>query len=200
MASQSLAQDLSDTVEAFYTEVQSKIPIGLSGEVFYLSPNGDVVNQTIMNLDVFVCESDADIVASKNYVVSLRDVFTTWNKGGTFNGTWYGYTPNYVGGNSSIGYRSGLSAWVYNSSNSSIEQPVNTTDYSFYTSILKYNKYDVKVRCYSTDSDNDYNGLVAAFAEDSSGKPHTLSFLRKLSNKDYEDSVWTCRIDACYDT
>lgn len=164
--------------------------------MFYLSPNGGAVKQTIMNLDVFVCESDDDIVASRDYVVSPQDVFTSWNKGGTYNGTWYGYTPNYIGG-----IRPGIDAWVYNSSKSSIEQTIGTTDYSFYTSPVGYDRYDIKVRCYSTGADSNYNGLIAAFAEDSSGKPHTLSFLRKLSPNDFaNESVWTCRIDACSDT
>ena len=76
VASQSLAKDLSDSVERFYADVQSKIPVGLCGQVFYLSPKGVPVKQTIMNLDVFVCESDADIVASRDYVVPRWDMFT----------------------------------------------------------------------------------------------------------------------------
>ena len=55
---------------------------------------------------------------------------------------------------------------------------MNTWGWSFYYSPLKYTNYDIEVELASTNSDNDYIGLVAAVNEDSSGKQHVLSFVR----------------------
>ena len=61
------------------------------------------------------------------------------------------------------------------------------------------------VGCYrrvNTTTTFKYSGLIAAFAEDSRGNPHTLSFLRKMTSpkgNSEDEPVWTCRIDACPD-
>lgn len=72
----------------------------------------------------------------------------------------------------------GYNFWVYNSAISSIIQPMNTNGWSFYYSPLKYTNYDIEVELASTNSDNDYIGLVAAVNEDVQGKQHVLSFVR----------------------
>ena len=55
---------------------------------------------------------------------------------------------------------------------------MNTNGWSFYYSPLKYTNYDIEVELASTNSDNDYIGLVAAVNEDVQGKQHVLSFVR----------------------
>ena len=55
-----------------------------------------------------------------------------------------------------------------------IYQPTNTTDYTGYVSNKKYNDYHFRIRCFVpndgvSDADDDFNGVVAAFATDDKG-------------------------------
>ena len=74
---------------------------------------------------------------------------------------------------------------------------MNTWGWSFYYSPLKYINYDIEVELASTNSDNDYIGLVAAVNEDSSGKQHVLSFIRVGGTNDKNNAyTWMAVVDA----
>ena len=69
---------------------------------------------------------------------------------------------------------------------------MNTSSYVGFISPKSYSSYDITVRCYSTGTDNDTIGLVAAFATDSNNKQHTLSFLRSPGGT---SASWVCLLD-----
>ena len=64
----------------------------------------------------------------------------------------------------------GAKYWVYNDAVSSIIQPMNTNDRTFYYSPMPYSTYEICVDIESYDNgDDDINGIVAAFGVDSNG-------------------------------
>lgn len=69
-----------------------------------------------MDLNIYVCENDADIASSKSARLNFMDVFNSWQRGGTYNGTWFGYNVNY----GDAGGRPGYSAWNYDDDKKSI--------------------------------------------------------------------------------
>lgn len=73
----------------------------------------------------------------------------------------------------------GYNYWVYNDSLSSVVQLVNVPDIAFYVSPSKYTDYVLDVECYSSDSDNDYIGLIGAYAVDSSTKKPSILYFMK---------------------
>lgn len=176
-------QDISGKADITYVNeqvaVKQDILSGAKGEVFYSNGNS-VFSQTILN-ESKVVTTTADLNACKNSAPSFEEVFNTWTKFSHLNGN-----DNAVA--------SELSAWTYDSSKDTIVQPQNTTSYCGFISPNTYSEYDITVRLYSTGSDNDTIGLVAAFATDPSGKQHTLSFLRSPGGT---DAKWICKVDYC---
>ena len=136
---------------------------GSNGEVVYHNGTG-VFTQSILNLG-YACVSTAEVNQCKNNAPSFSDVFNTWKKFSHKNAT-----------NDAI--PSEMTAWTYDSGTDTITQPLNTESYVGFISPKSYSSYDITVRCYSTGSDDDSIGLVAAFAKDSNGLEHTLSFIR----------------------
>lgn len=136
---------------------------GSNGEVAY--HNGtSVFTQSILNLG-YTCASAAEVNQCKNNAPSFSAVFNTWKKFSHKNAT-----------NDAI--PSEMTAWTYDSGTDTITQPLNTESYVGFISPKSYSSYDITVRCYSTGADDDSIGLVAAFAKDSNGLEHTLSFIR----------------------
>ncbi|MGN1393442.1 MAG: hypothetical protein ACI4V7_05280 [Succinivibrionaceae bacterium] len=176
-------QDISNKADITYVNeqvaVKQDILSGAKGEVFYSNGNS-VFSQTILN-ESKVVTTTADLNVCKNNAPSFEEVFNTWTKFSHLNGN-----DNAVA--------SELSAWTYDSSKDTIVQPQNTTSYCGFISPNTYSEYDITVRLYSTGSDNDTIGLVAAFATDPSGKQHTLSFLRSPGGT---DAKWICKVDYC---
>lgn len=122
-------------------------------------------------------------------------MFDTWTKFGHYQGKQYGKDSDYTGGSDP-----GYNHWSYNDSNKTILESTNSTDFTGFVSVKKHRDYSFTVRCYSTDGDDDFNGVVAAFATDSSGKQHTLSFIRTPNNTNTEvpDCLthhWYCALD-----
>lgn len=152
---------------------------GGSGEVLY--HNGvNVFSQALLNEGMVVLNTN-DLNKCKNNAPTFEEVFNTWTKFSHLNGV-----DNAVS--------SELSAWTYDSTKDTIVQPQNTTSYCGFVSPNTYSSYDITVRLYSTGSDDDTIGLVAAFATDSSGKQHTLSFLRSPGGT---SAKWVCKVDYC---
>ena len=176
-------QDISDKADITYVNeqvaVKQDILSGAKGEVFYSNGNS-VFSQTILN-ESKVVTTTADLNACKNNAPSFEEVFNTWTK------------FSHLDGNDNA-VASELSAWTYDSSKDTIVQPQNTTSYCGFISPNTYSEYDITVRLYSTGSDDDTIGLVAAFATDPSGKQHTLSFLRSPGGT---DAKWICKVDYC---
>ena len=152
---------------------------GANGEVAY--HNGTFVfTQSILNTG-YAVSTTADLNTCKNFSPSFSDVFNKWKKFSHFNGN-------------NDAKPSEMTAWTYDSSTDTITQPLNTESYVGFISPKSYSSYDITVRCYSTGADDDSIGLVAAFAKDTSGREHTLSFIRSPGGT---SAKWVAILDYC---
>jgi len=166
--------NISVDLTQFYTRdaVDSKLAVkqnivtGSEGEVLYHN-GSDVFTQFVMS-DGYVAETADDLALCKNFRPSFKEIFDTWYQFSHLNGTdhagTYGINGDYY--------------WIYDDQTEGIRETRNSNTYTGYVSPRSYSNYDVTVRCFSTDGDDDTIGLVAAFAKDANGREHTLSFLR----------------------
>jgi hypothetical protein len=166
--------NISVDLTQFYTRgeverrlaVKQNIVTGSEGEVLYHN-GSDVFTQFVMS-DGYVAETADDLALCKNFRPSFKEIFDTWYQFSHLNGTdhagTYGINGDYY--------------WIYDDQTEGIRETRNSNTYTGYVSPRSYSNYDVTVRCFSTDGDDDTIGLVAAFAKDANGREHTLSFLR----------------------
>ena len=154
---------------------------GGNGEVLY--HNGtNVYTQSLLN-EGMVVMNQTDMDKCVNNAPSFKEVFETWTPYSHLNGK----------DNASA---SELAAWVYDESLDTIRMPLNSTTITGYVSPKTFSDYDVTVRCYSNDSDDDQMGVVGAFAVDSTGKEHTLTFIASPYNNTGKVK-WCCKVDHC---
>ena len=178
----------SSRVDELLSLKQDKIS-GSDGEVAYLSSTG-IVSQTIMS-DGYVVDTEADLEKCKNNSPTFETVFNTWkrfsHKGSVddFEKDKERY-PN-----------SDYNKWTYIPSLDTVSQPNNSAAYTGFISPKSYSNYDITVRVYSDNGDDDFIGMVAAYAKDSNGKEHTLSFLRTTRGTgiNFQDCGWVCMLD-----
>lgn len=78
---------------------------------------------------------------------------------------------------SNIYNASEANAWYWDNSLQSFVQPKNTATFTGFVTQNLYDYYTHSVRCRSTDSDNDTNGVVIGFVFDENGHPNTLSII-----------------------
>jgi hypothetical protein len=73
-------------------------------------------------------------------------------------------------------------AWYWDNSLQSFVQPQNAVTYNGFVTQNLYDNYKHTVRLYSSDSDDDINGVVIGFVFDDNGYPHTLSAVIQRGN------------------
>lgn len=73
-----------------------------------------------------------------------------------------------------------MEAWQFNSTTNSIECTINSATYIGFVSPDRYQNYVLETRVSSVNSDDDYIGIVLAYATDSNGQVHTLEAFRTL--------------------
>ena len=162
-------------------DLKQDLLTGNNGEVLY--HNGQsVLSQSILNEGMIVLNT-SDLDKCKNNAPSFQEVFNSWKKFSHLNGVDNAKPTE-------------MSAWTYSEKDNTVVQPLNTESYCGFVSPKSYSNYDITVRLYSTGSNDDVIGMVAAFATDSDGKEHTLSFLRTPWNNTgiYK---WVCKVDHC---
>jgi len=212
---------------------------GRDGEVPYLgrdgAPKDGYSPETILRGDVYVCESPDDETKSLAENVTMKEVFTSWIKGGhrqVGSATkWYGYDADYdrdvddkwtlqawLDRNRDRGTQPqqlrqlgdgapgsgwdwlddqsramlGFPLWFYNSSTSSVIQPSNTQDTSYYVSPYEMRSYDITVRCKGYSGDDDVVALIAAMNErtvDGRTVPVYLAASRTPNNQNTNGSM-----------
>jgi len=170
-----LQQDLSQLAAS----VSSKQPIitGAKGEVAYHN-GSSVFMQPLMN-EGFAVSTPEELQACKDTSPSFEEVFNTWQRFSHLDGS-----DNAV--------EADLNNWYYDTGRNTVVQPNNSTSYTGFIAPKSYSAYDVTVRVYSDNTDDDTIGLVAAFARDSNGKEHTLSFVRAAKGT---GATWACIVD-----
>lgn len=181
------SENLSTLISSFVETTISDDYIGSNGEVRYVSPSGKI-DQTILNNLIYICDNNTDLEKCVNSNISFKDIYNTWKMGGRVvvqpNNTpkWYGFTDYPLSG-SIQGDDMGYKYWYYDVDYDTIVQPNNTSDDTFFYSGSKYTDYDITLRCYSTNTDDDWIGFVLAFIEDSpTGTPQFLVAYRSPQN------------------
>lgn len=142
---------------------------------------------------IYACETNEEVEKCKESIPTMEQVFNKWVRFGHNKGKQYGIDADYDGGQ-----RPGAGTWSYDSTQKSIKQPINTTDFTGFVSNKMYYDYQFRIRCYSTDGDDDFLGIVMGFVEDANGRQHTLSLIRSPQSSDKETfpSRWAVFLDA----
>lgn len=139
---------------------QNQITGNLGDVVYHNGTN--VFTQRVLD-EGYVVNTTADLNKCKNDTTAPEIVLNTWKRFSILNGV-------------SNAKPAEIEAWTFN--NSTFLQPLDTESFVGLVSDKSYSNYEVIVKCFSTGSDDATIGIVAAYAVDSSGKEHTLSFLR----------------------
>ena len=168
----------ADMVKPYIINKQDVIT-GAEGEVLYHN-GSSVLSQTLLNEGMIVTSAD-EMSECKTELPSFKEVFESWKAYSHLNGA------NNVSSDE-------LSAWVYDETLDTIRMPLNSTTITGYVSPKTYSKYDITVRLYSDDSDDDQMGIVGAFAVDTEGKEHTLTFICSPYNNSGAVK-WCCKVD-----
>lgn len=119
---------------------------------------------------------------TKDDLLNLQEIF---NSGIRFshNNTW-----------NNISVPSDINQWYYNSVVDSYIQPINTSTFNgcVSSSDFKYRTYELKARFYSTNSNDNLNGLVLGYVTDDTLKPHTITALVWKNNTNSTSSfeIW----------
>ena len=171
-------EDIGNIVKPYIINKQDVIT-GAEGEVLYHN-GSSVLSQTLLNEGMIVTSED-EMNECKSELPSFKEVFESWKAYSHLNGA----------DNAS---NSELAAWVYDEALDTIRMPLNSTTITGYVSPKTYSKYDITVRLYSDDSDDDQMGIVGAFAVDTEGKEHTLTFICSPYNNS-GTVKWCCKVD-----
>ena len=168
----------ADMVKPYIINKQDVIT-GAEGEVLYHS-GSSVLSQTLLNEGMIVTSAD-EMSECKTELPSFKEVFESWKAYSHLNGADNASSEE-------------LSAWVYDETLDTIRMPLNSTTITGYVSPKTYSKYDITVRLYSDDSDDDQMGIVGAYAVDTEGKEHTLTFICSPYNNSGAVK-WCCKVD-----
>lgn len=164
-----------------YAQHKQDIITGASGELLYHTGT-HVVTQTLLN-EGMVVTSTAEMNECKTELPSFKDVFNSWRPYSHLNGKDNASSAD-------------LSGWYYDAAKDTIVQPRNSDSVTGYVSPKTYSSYDITVRFYSSNSDDDQMGIVGAFAVDANGKEHTLTFIATPFNNT-GTRKWCCKVDHC---
>jgi hypothetical protein len=139
---------------------QNQITGNLGDVVYHNGTN--VFTQPLMN-EGYVVNTIADLNKCKNNVPTPSSVLNSWKRFSILNGA-------------SNSRPTEVDSWTFEGN--TLIQPLDSESFSGIVSAKSYSNYEVVVRCSSTGSDSATLGIVAAYAVDSNGREHTLSFLR----------------------
>ena len=188
-----VSADLSDyynkeTVDNKLATKQNLIS-GNPGEVLYHN-GSDVFTQEVLGENLVVT-TQTDLDKCKNISPSFKTVLESWQRFSHLNGV-------------NNAKPADLSGWEYLEDLNTVRQNNNSESYAGFISPKSYSNYELTIRVFSDDTvvnDDDSIGLVAAFAKDSNGREHTLSFIRSIGTSSGSTSKisirWVCVLDYC---
>ncbi len=173
--------DLRAYAEVEFAKLNQNALTGAKGEILFHSGTA-VFTQSLLN-EGMVTTSTAEYNTCINKAPSFKEVFETWKPFSHLNGKQNANAND-------------LASWSYDATRDTIVESANSESYTGYVSPKTYSNFDVTVRCYSTNSDDDTIGLVGAFAVDANGVEHTLSFLATPYSNG-STARWLCKVDHC---
>ena len=173
--------DLRTYAEVEFAKLNQNALTGSKGEILFHSGTA-VFTQSLLN-EGMVTTSTEEYNTCINKAPSFKEVFETWKPFSHLNGKQNANAND-------------LKGWYYDATRDTIVEKENSESYTGYVSPKTFSNFDVTVRCYSTNSDDDTLGLVGAFAVDANGVEHTLSFLA-TPYANGSTARWLCKVDHC---
>ena len=173
--------DLRTYAEVEFAKLNQNALTGSKGEILFHSGTA-VFTQSLLN-EGMVTTSTEEYNTCINKAPSFKEVFETWKPFSHLNGKQNANATD-------------LKGWYYDATRDTIVEKENSESYTGYVSPKTFSNFDVTVRCYSTNSDDDTLGLVGAFAVDANGVEHTLSFLA-TPYANGSTARWLCKVDHC---
>lgn len=156
-----------------YASITNK-PMGSEGQTqFFAGDDTSTMKNSYTLYEAIVVENGAELNEAKQKTISFADIFYTWGR---------------FSHNSSVNQpanQSETQAWNYDSANDKVVCTVNSATHIGFVSKDKYDNYIHETTFKSADGDDDFIGVVIAFAKDENGREHTLTALRNRSGFPY---------------
>lgn len=143
---------------------------GNEGDVIYFDKNGDAISDRIVKYARIV-DNEKDFNLEKNTILSFQTVFNSWKRISNYDTGVFPAVP------------SELNDWIYNNTTDQIECTINSNTLVGFVSPAKYNNYTFEVSLSSADIDDDWIGIILAYAN-VNGQDHTITAMRKASKAD----------------
>lgn len=142
------------------------LPIGDAGTVPFSTGKTDRVAYSQLLVKGYVCETEEEVIQAKAYSPDMGVVFNNWIR--------FSHNSTEV----QPANPAELETWAYNASTSTINNTTNSKTFIGCVSLDKYIKYEHEVKLTSSINDDDYIGVIIAYAKDKNGVEHTLSAIR----------------------
>ena len=154
----------SDFINKANNAINNYLPVGAPGTIPFTKENNSnlYVMDTILKVGHFT-NSAAQLDSAKSFVKSFEQVFNTWHR----------ISHNTTETQPALPAE--ISSWVYDTTTKSIVQPLNTSSLTGFISDEEVDVYNHEVILKSNNSDDDYIGVIIAFAVDGNGREYTLS-------------------------
>ncbi len=135
-----------------------------------------------ITINIYNNSSDLQDALSSIRPVTQQDIFNTWprfmfNQNG--GGQNYWIDPKLATGEASH--------WTYNASEQRVQMPTNTDNWNGFLSLKKYDRYDHECTIGSSNSDDDWNGVV--IAHNWSNNVNNLLFVNVSTANNLENTI-----------
>lgn len=170
-----------------YASITSK-PAGLEGQSYFFNANNSSdIKASYTLYEATIAETDEELNEAKSKTVSFESIFRTWDR----------FSHNSTSDQPAMPTET--TAWDYDTTKDKVVCTINSNTHIGFVSKEKYDYYIHEATVKSTDGDDDYIGLVIAYAKDANGREHTLTAVRSRNGFPYwrvtynfcRNDVWT---------
>lgn len=163
----SVNNETADSNGNISIEVDTIDLVGIDGKSVFFYEDRFIVDKTTKSARII--DSDAELATEKTRIETFETIFNTWKR---FSHSYTNY-PTFPSDPSE------LNTWSYNSSTDLIRNSTNSSTYIGFVSPEVYDNYEFEVNLSSTDTDDDFIGIVLAYTE-IDGLQYTLSATRRM--------------------
>ncbi len=167
------------------------MPTLYNGQTLYGQGIGVPAASESTLVEVDIITTPAEFETAKLNVVSMQDVFNTWDR----------FSHHASGGYSNSAYPAELLAWQYDSVNDVIRSTVNSASQIGFISPKNYKNFDLDVTMGSTHHDDDLIGLVACadYLNTSNGNElHKIDYWRSCGGNGIAGSRYNAGYPGTY--
>lgn len=158
-------------IKTFTDKVASILKLPVNTENQLLSQKDGVFTATPTVIEMGIVETDPELEAQKGQNETFTAVFDRWKRISRSQGT--------PGDKSHLDE---LETWQYNVDSDTIECTKNTSSLVGFVSPDSYEDYVLEVEVNSAAADDDYIGVIIAYATDNAGETHVLTAMRQLNS------------------